>query len=812
MAEDYATDPRLRRFCRDHGLSAGAIAQLAALVESLVVEQGNLTLDTFGVLDAMGAPPLPAPPDLADRYEDIGRIGAGATGDVRRVRERRMGRVLAMKILHRALLGHPGALGRFQREATLTAMLHHPGVVVVHDQGTTDDGRPWFTMQEVRGRTFRAVLASREWSMRRAIDAFARAAQAVAYAHDRGVIHRDIKPDNIMIGAFGVVQVMDWGLACRVGDLDAGMPVLPGEGLTQAGAVLGTPGYMAPEVAAGSARGAKAGDVYALGAVLYHLLAGRAPYPSGGPEPWRRVLEGSPAPLVDVPEELAELAGHAMARSAEARPSAEALAEGALAWLDGDRRRAQAQELLEGTLARLPELEAIQRQGAAAREAAAALIRQPAARQAGFALEAEAVELARRAALLEAEIEHELHAALNLDAANRVAHTRLADLYQARMSRAEARGDVEAASMGEVLLRAHDQGRHAAWLTGEGWLDLETHPSGARIQLHSYLERDRRLVLGPGKDLGTTPLRSARIPHGSQLLVVEAPGHAPMRLPVAPGRLERWEGGGVQPLLPLGLASDACYVPAGWFVCGGDPDAADGLPARRLWVDGFVIQRFPVRQSEWLAFINRLAAAGEEVEDLLPRTKTDGCPIYRLGPAGWEAGPDDRGEIWAPDLPITQISWHAARRYCAAQPPLLGAPWRLPDEVEWEKAARGVDGRIWPWGHHFEPAEICMSTMAGSPRRVAVDAFPDDESPYGVRGMAGNVRDLCSNAWTADGDLPEAHLVPRTAAPDAAHVVLRGGNWYSAAAFCRPANRLVLQPGDWNAGAGFRMVASFPGP
>ncbi len=822
MVEDYLNDPRLRRFGRDHGLSPGAMRQLAGLLGLLVEERHTPTLATLGapataaglpaegLLEALAAPPEIAPPLDGERYEDLGRIGAGATGDVRRVLDRRMGRTLAMKVLHRALLPHAGALARFQREATLTATLHHPGVVVIHDRGALPDGRPWFTMQEVRGATFRAVLDAGEWSLHRRVDAFARACQTVAYAHSRGVLHRDLKPDNIMIGAFGVVVVMDWGLACRVGEADEREALLEGEGLTRAGAVLGTPGYLPPEVAAGRSRGSEAGDVYALGAVLYHLLSGASPYPTGGPEPWLRALEADPPPLSEVPDELGDLCRRALAREPEHRPRAEALAEEALAWLDGARRREQAALLLDRALVRLPALSALQEAEVQARREAedARHAPQPEARRQGWAREQQASALSREGALAEAEVERELHAALNLDPESEPIHARLADLYQGRMRRAETRGDGDAASISEVLLRAHDRGRYTAWLEGTGALSLRTQPPGAQVTLHPWVERDRRLVPGPPLPLGPTPLVEVPVPHGSHLLRVEAPGYAPLSLPIALERLGCWDSEAEISLLRHDTAHNDCYVPAGWFLCGGDPDAADCLPRRRLWVDGFVIQRFPVTHGDWLAFVAAEDEAGRAVDDLIPRTKGDLRPLYRRGPRGWEALPDDKGEIWSPDLPITQITWLAARRYCAAQPPLLGAPWRLPDEVEWEKAARGVDGRLWPWGHHLEPAEINMVNAPGQPARASIHRFPDDESPYGVRGLAGNVRDLCANAWSADGDLPARRLLPREAPPDAPLIVIRGGSWYSAPSFCRPANRLVGRPDDRITGVGFRMVAS----
>ena len=171
-----------------------------------------------------GPAPLPA------RYEELGAIGSGGFGVVLRVRDRILERVLAMKVLHADLVHSEHMRSRFLTEARITAGLQHPGIIAVHDLGELADGRLWFTMREVHGRTLRAVidevhaaagpdgfLETRSgWSFRRLLDAFARISQAVAFAHRRGVMHRDLKPDNLMVGEFGDVLVMDWGLARHV--------------------------------------------------------------------------------------------------------------------------------------------------------------------------------------------------------------------------------------------------------------------------------------------------------------------------------------------------------------------------------------------------------------------------------------------------------------------------------------------------------------------------------------------------------------------------------------------------------------------
>jgi serine/threonine-protein kinase len=154
---------------------------------------------------------------LPEPYQDLRQLGSGGFGEVRRVRDHKLGRVVAMKILHPDAAPTPAHRARFFAEIKLTAGLSHPGIVPVHDHGELPDGRLWFTMAEVRGRTLRAVLDEAAAApdahvrRRRLLDVLARVCETVAYAHSRGVIHRDLKPANIMVGEFGQVLVMDWG-------------------------------------------------------------------------------------------------------------------------------------------------------------------------------------------------------------------------------------------------------------------------------------------------------------------------------------------------------------------------------------------------------------------------------------------------------------------------------------------------------------------------------------------------------------------------------------------------------------------------
>ena len=148
-------------------------------------------------------------------YELLDRVGRGGMGEVFRGTDPALGRDLAVKVLRPELRGLPGAEGRFAQEARLTGALQHPNIVPVHNLGRLPDGRLYFTMKLVRGRTLADLLTGENDAALRLelLDVFEKVCQAVAYAHSKGVIHRDLKPANVMVGSFGEVQVMDWGLA-----------------------------------------------------------------------------------------------------------------------------------------------------------------------------------------------------------------------------------------------------------------------------------------------------------------------------------------------------------------------------------------------------------------------------------------------------------------------------------------------------------------------------------------------------------------------------------------------------------------------
>jgi serine/threonine-protein kinase len=238
---------------------------------------------------AATSPSLPAPTGRYQLGEEIGRGGMGA---VLRARDPHLDRELAVKVLWDGPAG-PEALRRFVEEAQVCSQLQHPSIVPVHDLGTLPDGRPFFAMKLVKGRTLAALLQERAGpadDLPRFLTIFEQVCQAVAYAHSKGVLHRDLKPANVMVGAFGEVQVMDWGLAKVLrpqggAAAEAGAASLirtvrsaAGEE-SRAGLAMGTPAYMAPEQARGEVeRLDERCDVFGLGAILCVVLTGKPPF------------------------------------------------------------------------------------------------------------------------------------------------------------------------------------------------------------------------------------------------------------------------------------------------------------------------------------------------------------------------------------------------------------------------------------------------------------------------------------------------------------------------------------------------------
>jgi serine/threonine-protein kinase len=384
-------------------------------------------------------------PSFARRYEPGALLGEGGMGRVCLASDRRIGRDVAMKTMIADAAGRSERAARFLREACVQGQLEHPAIVPVYDLGRDPSGDLYFTMKRVRGETFADIVdrlrahdadAERQFSRRKRLTAFASVCQAVHFAHTHGVVHRDLKPANVMLGDFGEVYVLDWGIAKIIGSSDPGEPVsgarptVPADcdlqGHTLAGSTMGTLGYMAPEqLQAGGQIDGRA-DVYALGAILFELVALEPLHAKGAVE----AVATSTLRGVDARPSL-------RAAGLDVAPELDAICVKATA-LDPRDRFSTVRELVDALESYLDGDRDVERRRSLAAEHAAR-----AAAAAALALEdgASAID-ARREALFH------VGRALALDATNGDAMSTLLDLL-ARPPRdlpAEAREEVEASS------------------------------------------------------------------------------------------------------------------------------------------------------------------------------------------------------------------------------------------------------------------------------------------------------------------------------------------------------------------------------
>jgi serine/threonine protein kinase len=296
---------------------------------------------------------------FAARYELGATLGQGGMGFVRACHDRRIGREVALKMARPEHASKGDVLARFVREACVQGQLEHPAIVPVYDLGRDPDGNVYFTMKRVRGATFERIVqqlrsgdpqARSQYSRRKLLAAFASVCQALTFSHARGVVHRDIKPGNVMLGDFGEVYVLDWGLAKLTMSPEQDDAVEEARrpparaGATLPGATLGTPGYMAPEQVRGDRVDVRT-DVYALGAILFELLAWQSLHPAAPQEAmFTSTLVGVDArpsvraPQLDVPPELDAICVRATALEPRDRfGSARELVAAIEQFLDGDR-------------------------------------------------------------------------------------------------------------------------------------------------------------------------------------------------------------------------------------------------------------------------------------------------------------------------------------------------------------------------------------------------------------------------------------------------------------------------------------------
>jgi len=430
-------------------------------------------------------------------------IGRGGMGEVHLVTDEDLKRQIAMKVMREDAAEEREHRLSFVAEAQATSQLEHPGIPPVHDIGLTPDGRLYFTMKLVQGRTLAEVIhdlalkrreVQREYNLHKLVSNLEKICEAMHFAHERGVIHRDLKPENIMLGDYGEVHVMDWGLARVEAEFDEDVEdaayvqtAKAGSGTeTQHGQIKGTPPYMSPEQFRGDSSAVdERSDIYALGCLLYEMLTLHPAFGGNLSEIISKKMAGEVVdvrernPRRNAPEPLADVCRKAMAAAASERyGTAREMGDALRVWLDGRGERARRHQEAETLAAKgkdaLAEYTRLTKavtdaERAADEEAAKVKPWQSVAEKDALLTARERVEsLETDAALAFAETTRLLDAALTQETDNATARGALAALWKSRLEDAERRGDKADTAHALATLRLRESARDVE--TGRGTL------------------------------------------------------------------------------------------------------------------------------------------------------------------------------------------------------------------------------------------------------------------------------------------------------------------------------------------------------
>jgi formylglycine-generating enzyme required for sulfatase activity len=541
--------------------------------------------------------------------------------------------------------------------------------------------------------------------------------------------------------------------------------------VTLDGSLQGSVRYMAPEQARGDVSAIDARtDVFGLGTILYQILTGEPLYPERSFEDTLELAQNAtitpPSTRCrerQVPTELEAICTRALAADKDRRFASAREFSGSLqAYIEGihdaERRAAEAERLLGKAADARTALQAATNHQATLIDRETELRshikdHDPEEEKQELWQLLEELTTAREAvSRLFDRTSAAYQAVLSVDANRTAARGALADLYHEKMLDAEERDDRDAMRLYEGLVRQYQDGQYEISLEGQAVLKLDSDPTGATVILSRYVERGLLLVETDTETIGTTPLEVSLKP-GSYLAVLKKDGHDDVRYPFVLDRrpqhvaqVNLYRHG----TIPEGFVQ----IPAGESLVGGTSRMFSTAPRERRWIPEFFVGRFPVTFEEYCRFLDAVDDAPER--ELVPVfhgetyvEAKEGCPykpIARL----------------TSTTPVFAVQLTAMRAYCSWLAREFDENARLLTEAEWERCARGADGRVFPWGNGFDWS-LCLGGRSHPDKSFpqSVGTFARDVSPLGVRDLAGGMREAC------DGRV------------DSSHVPFRGGSWYN---------------------------------
>lgn len=607
-------------------------------------------------------------------------IGKGGMGEVYRAFDSRLGRPVAIKVLPTAMAGRGHSLRRFVQEARTASSLNHPNIVTIHEIG--DGAVPFIVMEHIDGAPL-AQIMSGPLALDRFFELALQITSALGAAHRAAIVHRDIKPGNIMVTPSGLIKIVDFGLARLNAPLDADVPAGGSASaevttpMTTPGTMVGTVGYMSPEQVEGKPVDSRS-DVFSLGVVLHEMLTARPAFrASSVMGTLSAILRDEPSSISsvrrDVPPALASLVARCLAK-------------------DPNERYANAGEIHADLLSIRDSLDAADGRSLLRRPAMVAVMAAALVLLVGFG-----AFWWRRDA-------------------------------QSRWVRNEALPEIERLVLAQDINGAYGLARRAMEITPDDpqlkqvwrrinlYMTLESEPPGAKVEYKVHAAPD-----GSWTSLGTTPIAEVGVPLAQLRFRVSKAGYTPIDATPQIGQTMRFE------LHPAGS------VPPRMVAVSGGPTKFHG---RSVEVPGFLIDQFEVTNREYKTFVDaggyrrpelwkhpvvregRTLPWASAMRELTDRT---GQP----GPAGWELGAYAEGED---ELPVEGVSWYEATAYAE----FVGK--QLPTVYHWMRAATDF-GTF---------SDALTASNFGSSRAVAVGTT-NGLGPHGTHDMAGNVKEWCTN-------------------------------------------------------------------
>ncbi len=628
--------------------------------------------------------------DLSGRqlrpYHIVALLGEGGMAAVYKAYHPTMDRFVALKILAKHAAGDPQFAARFQQEARVLAHLQHPHILPVYDFGEAD-GYAYLAMPFIESGTLVSLMKSRPLPLSQVRRIVTQIGDALDYAHSHGLIHRDVKPSNVLLDARGNCLLTDFGIA-KI--MQSSLRLTPTDGL------IGTPAYMSPEQGLGDVLDLRS-DVYSLGIILYELTTGRPPYEAETPMAVviKHIHDPLPAPG---------------ALNPELPPSLEQVILKALAKKRED-RFASAGEFVQALKAAIPET----------------------------------WPGSRGQVILPARVNPQRRTVMGVVAAYITATPSVIVQLGRRMAFVTL--GVVAVLIGLMVFLSQ------ASVIPSAALALVPSPTPTMVI-------PKLAPIQPARVASPTPAASATP------AATPTPGIGSTEVSAMDGMVLH-------------------YVPAGEFLRGSlDTDQkalAYEMPQRSITLDAFWIDETEVTN----AMYARCAQAGI-CRALVSAQSATHFNYY--------------GDAQFQDHPVVYVNWEDARTYCA------WAGRRLPTEAEWEKAARGVDGQLYPWGDTDPgPTRTNFRSLKGDTTQVG--AYPENASPYGAVDMAGNVwewvGDWYKGSYYRDADSPLINPQGPSATKTRG---LRGGAWNSDLAAIRTAYRFQYGPTSRSDSIGFRCA------